>query len=85
MSTRNPRQTTIGDWTGKHFFAATELTKLPGMPQTVAEIKKLARQQGWRCRPYAGNPEYYFGDFPRETKEYFLAKQEANQFQEETA
>jgi hypothetical protein len=74
----NPQQTTIDGWAGKHFFAATELAKLPGMPAKVAEIKKLAKQQGWRVRPYAGTPEYYFGDFPRVTKEYFLARQKAN-------
>jgi hypothetical protein len=74
----NPQQTTIDGWTGKHFFAATELANLPGMPAKVAEIKKLATQQGWRVRPYAGTPEYYFGDFPKATKEYFLARQKAN-------
>lgn len=68
---------TLDGWRGKHFFAPSELAKLPGMPQTVAEIKKLAKQQEWRCRPYAGAPEYYFG--PKETKAYFLARQDANQ------
>jgi hypothetical protein len=61
-------------WQGKRYFSALELTRLPGMPTTVAEIQKLAKQQQWKDSPYAGESQYYFGDFPDETKTYFLAK-----------
>lgn len=61
-------------WQGKRYFSASELIKLPGMPEKVSELCSLAQQQGWKTSPYAGEPQYYFGEFPDETKTYFLAK-----------
>lgn len=70
----------LNGWSGKHYFSASELVKLPGMPHKATDLKKLAKQQNWRSRPYAETPEFYFGDFPQETKDYFLRKQAQNQF-----
>jgi hypothetical protein len=59
-------------WRGKQYFSRSELVNLPGMPEKIAELYQLAQQQCWRNMPYAGEPQYYFGDFPDETKAHFL-------------